>query len=682
MKRRNNQNPSVVEIKSHHNQKISLFIPMSMEEDRNNRLILVNRQSQEEINLPVYFKEVNANTRLLYAVLDYKDQKDKLLEGEFWDLYLQNSKGTQRVIGEDNTIEYERINEGETTFHAYITKKGNISFKHSKVELFAGVNKVEFQNNRVLLVEGRIEKVDLKKVQEKYLSITDVSNSENRFPLEIIERPKQQLDNFQALVELNEGYTELLPNSLKFTLGVELTEDDSVLVKESPRLKYHGTRDFEDIYRFNNEDTKLKLTIKPTKKKKYLSVKILEDNPLKETAEKLELKVVKMRRGKRALKLYKQIFNIASLLPKKKNLVVFESFHGKQYSDSPRAVYEYMKVNEPEYQLIWSADRRYYSELKSKGLPVVRRFSVKWLMVMTRAKYWVTNTRIPNWIPKPKGTEYLQTWHGTPLKRLAVDMEEVHMPGTNTFKYKSNFIKETAKWDYLVAPNQYSSEIFERAFLFNGEMIESGYPRNDYLIQEDNQETIDGLKESLNIPTDKKVILYAPTWRDNQFYQKGKYKFDLSLNLDRMRKELGEEYVVVLRMHYLIAENFDLGPYEGFAYDLSKHEDIRDLYLISDILITDYSSVFFDYANLRRPIIFYVYDLDEYRDSLRGFYLDLETEAPGPLTKSTSEVIQSIKEFENKNYRLGTEFEEFYNRFCSWEDGGSSRRVVEQVFKK
>ncbi|WP_163526903.1 CDP-glycerol glycerophosphotransferase family protein [Halobacillus ihumii] len=681
MKSNNKQEPCVVDIKIHENQKMSIFIPIDTK-DRNNRLILVNRNNQEEISLPIKIKYVNGETQLLYSVLDYFDLKGILLNGEFWDLYLQNSKGTQRVICKNNSIEFVRINGEAGTFHAYITKKGNISFKHSEVELFAGVNNVEFQNDGVLIVEGLIEKIDLKRVHEKYLAITDVSNNESRLPIDITERTGKQFDTFQAQLKLDKKYIESLPNSLKFTLGVEFTEEETVIVKESPRLKYHGAIKFEDTFTFNNEDTKLKVTIKPTKKKRYLSVKILEDNPLKETADKLELKVVKMRRGKRALKLYKHIFNIASLLPKKKNLVVFESFHGKQYSDSPRAVYEYMKVNEPEYQLIWSADRRYYSDLKSKGLPVVRRFSVKWLIVMTRAKYWVTNTRLPNWIPKPRGTEYLQTWHGTPLKRLAVDMEEVHMPGTNTFKYKSNFIKETAKWDYLVAPNQYSSEIFERAFLFNGKMIESGYPRNDYLIQEDNKETIHELKKSLNIPTDKKVILYAPTWRDNQFYQKGKYKFDLSLDLDHMKKELGEEYVVVLRMHYLIAENFDLGPYEGFAYDLSKHEDIRDLYLISDILITDYSSVFFDYANLRRPIIFYVYDLDEYRDSLRGFYLDLETESPGPLAKTTDDVIYSIKEFQMSNYLLGDNFEKFYDRFCNWEDGESSKRVVQEVFKK
>lgn len=135
-------------------------------------------------------------------------------------------------------------------------------------------------------------------------------------------------------------------------------------------------------------------------------------------------------------------------------------------------------------------------------------------------------------------------------------------------------------------------------------MIESGYPRNDFLHNDNNNETITAIKRRLNLPEDKKIILYAPTWRDDQFYAKGRYKFDLDLDLHKLREELGDEYLVILRMHYLVAENFDLGPFEGFAYDFSAHEDIRELYMISDLLITDYSSVFFDFANLKRPMLF------------------------------------------------------------------------------
>src|SRR5699024_4424903 len=157
----------------------------------------------------------------------------------------------------------------------------------------------------------------------------------------------------------------------------------------------------------------------------------------------------------------------------------------------------------------------------------------------------------------------------------------------------------------------------------------TGLSRYELLIKIINIKYFVKIKNKIRIPTNKKVILNAPTWRDNQFYGRCRYKFNIQMDIDLLKEELSEEYVVVLRMHYLIAENLDLSNYEGFIFDMSHHEDIRELYLISDMLITDYSSVFFDYSILKRPMIFYVYDIEEYRDSLRGFYFDFENEAPG-----------------------------------------------------
>lgn len=374
---------------------------------------------------------------------------------------------------------------------------------------------------------------------------------------------------------------------------------------------------------------------------------------------------------------YKIAFKLCSYLPKQEKTIIFESFHGKQFSDNPRAIYEYMKEHYPEYNLIWSADRRYTSLFEKKGLKYVTRLSIQWLLTMPRAKYWVVNTRLPLWIPKQKSTVYLQTWHGTPLKKLGIDIQEVHMPGTDTERYKRNFVNEAAKWDYLISPNAYSTEIFQRAFQFNKEMIESGYPRNDYLYNYNNEQHIQQLKNKLDLPPDKKIILYAPTWRDNEYYEKGKYKFNLHIDLEKLYKEFGDDYIVLFRMHYLVAEHLDLSGYNGFAYDFSDYEDIRDLYLISDLLITDYSSVFFDYANLKRPIIFFVYDIETYRDQLRGFYFSLEEEAPGPLVKTNEELIRAIKETEaaKPNVKLTS----FYQRFCELEDGRASERVVKKL---
>ncbi|PTY80818.1 hypothetical protein B5V89_00590 [Heyndrickxia sporothermodurans] len=391
--------------------------------------------------------------------------------------------------------------------------------------------------------------------------------------------------------------------------------------------------------------------------------------------------LVKFKKHSFVQKLYLIVFKLVSLIPKNKKLIMFESFLGKQYSCNPRAIYEYLLKENVDYQMYWSIDPRYIHNFQEQNIKYIKRFSIKWLFLMAHAGYWVTNSRMPLWIPKPRNTVYLQTWHGTPLKRLAADMEEVHMAGTTTEKYKKDFHKESANWDFLISPNEYSTNIFKRAFNFHNTVIESGYPRNDYLYTNNNPEKTMKLKEKIGIPFDKKVLLYAPTWRDDQFNQNGHYEFNLELDIELLREQLGDQYVILLRTHYLIAANLDLSIYNGFAYNVSQYNDIRDLYLISDLLITDYSSVFFDFANLKRPMIFYVYDIENYRDHLRGFYFDFEKKAPGPLVKTSEEVIETIKDMEREDFEMPSSFAEFYSRFCYLEKGISTKRVVHQVFQ-
>ncbi|EOW9528946.1 CDP-glycerol glycerophosphotransferase family protein [Bacillus cytotoxicus] len=379
--------------------------------------------------------------------------------------------------------------------------------------------------------------------------------------------------------------------------------------------------------------------------------------------------------------LCKIIFVVCSHLPTQKNLVVFESFSGKQYSCNPRAIYEYMKQQQEGFKMIWSVNKNYTEQFEEQKIPYIKRFSFRWFILMARAQYWVTNSRMPLWLPKPKHTTYVQTWHGTPLKKLAMDMKEVHMPGTTTNKYKENFKREAQNWDYLLSPNAYSTVIFQRAFLFQKNVIETGYPRNDFLYVNNTDKKIRELKKKNGLPVDKKVILYAPTWRDDQFHSKGRYKLDLQLDLNLLQKRIGSDYIILLRMHYLVAEQFDLRPYEGFVYDFSHYVDINELYVLSDLLITDYSSVFFDYANLKRPIIFYTYDIDLYRDKLRGFYFDLEREAPGPVVSTTEGVLEEIIKFARNGLgEFEKKYDTFYNHYCYLEDGFASKRVVEKVF--
>jgi CDP-glycerol glycerophosphotransferase len=286
--------------------------------------------------------------------------------------------------------------------------------------------------------------------------------------------------------------------------------------------------------------------------------------------------------------------------------------------------------------------------------------------------------RQPAWNKKRSGVVFLETWHGTPLKKLVFDLDDIQSASQD---HKVVFYQQSRQWDYMVSANRFSTDVFERAFVFDREKIlEDGYPRNDILYADNKEEIAAEVKKELGIPENKRVILYAPTWRDNQFYGKGRYKFELAMDLDMMRRELSEDSVILLRTHYHIADILDLSEYEGFVFNGSQYEDVSRLYLASDICITDYSSVFFDYANLKRPMLFFVYDLDSYADEIRGIYFDMEKELPGPLLHTNEELVEALKNMDEITDRYKTRYDEFYERFCNVDDGHASERIIETVF--
>lgn len=362
--------------------------------------------------------------------------------------------------------------------------------------------------------------------------------------------------------------------------------------------------------------------------------------------------------------------------------LIFESFGGRQVSDSPYAIYQLFKQLYPGFTFIWSIDRSQKKFCKENGIPFIIRRTSKWVRTLEKSSFWISNARFPSWIKKPNYVTYIQTWHGTPLKKLGLDIENVSMPGTTTTKYHANFVREANRWDALVSPNDYSTRIFRSAFGFNNQILKVGYPRNDELINS-TREDVTALKQELGIPLDKKVVLYAPTYRDNQFAEKGKYTFELPFSLDEFRDQYGTDAVLVLRMHYLISNALDISGYEGVVFDFSNHPNISDLYLISDMLITDYSSVFFDFAYLKRPILFYPYDYHMYKDELRGFYLDYEKDLPGEIAHNESQLLTMIGDkLKTPDMSDDQKFMDFYQRFCSIDDGLSSLKIVNYVVQQ
>lgn len=369
------------------------------------------------------------------------------------------------------------------------------------------------------------------------------------------------------------------------------------------------------------------------------------------------------------------------ILPVHKRTIVFGSNLGRNYSGNPKAIYEYMVQQglDEKYQLVW------FFENTNQSIPGickrVRYRSPAYLYYMSVARVWVFDCRQPKFLIKKKNVTYIQTWHGTPLKKLALDMKDVTMAeGKNIEEYKKDFYKNAQTWDYLISQNSYSTAIFRRAFSFYKTMLEVGYPRNDVLFEKSKESDIVSIKKKLGLPLDKKVILYAPTWRDDEYYCQGSYKFSPSLAFHMFMDSLSKEYVCIVKYHYLIEDAIDWSDYKDFIYAYDKGYDIADLYLVADLLITDYSSVMFDYSLLKRPMFFYAYDLEKYKDTLRGFYFNFVEEVPGPISLKTEDLIDDILHYDPNEYQ--EKYEKFIQKYNPIDDGSASEKVVSVIVKE
>ena len=379
--------------------------------------------------------------------------------------------------------------------------------------------------------------------------------------------------------------------------------------------------------------------------------------------------------------IYKLIYRY---IPINGKCILFVSYHGKGYLCNPKYLHQYMINNDKykDYKFIWAI--KDINNVEIPNAKIIKYNSIRYFYYLARSKYWIINCKMPKYILKKENQIYLQTWHGTPLKRLAHDIEI----GEDKTFYRTKVTKEemtksydtdVKRYNYFISPNSFSTEKFTTAFRVDkNKIIEIGYPRNDFLSNIEDDE-INRLKIKYSIPLDKKVILYAPTWRDNSYNMKG-YVFELNVDFNLWKKELGKEYIVLFKPHYLIVNKQTNENLEDFLYLIDENEDINELYVISDILVTDYSSVFFDYSILKRPIYFYMYDLKEYEDNLRGFYLDINEDLPGEIITNETKLLKSIKD--SKSYYKDNEnkLDRFNERYNNFQDGKCSEKVVEYIF--
>ena len=366
------------------------------------------------------------------------------------------------------------------------------------------------------------------------------------------------------------------------------------------------------------------------------------------------------------------------------NFIVFESYGGKGYNDSVRAIYEELLTHEEyrSYYFVWAFQEpeKYQYLLENHHTILVRKGTREYRRYYASARYWINNVTVADYLKPSKKQIYIETWHGTPLKRLGCDITTDSDPRQTKEHMHKRYHDKGKKVTYFPSPSPYYKDKMSTAFDLSQEkrnaFAATGYPRNDKLFHY-TEEEIQKEKEKWQIPPDKWVILYTPTWRDSYVNEEGHFAWTNKVDLSELMKQLGEDYILLFRAHHQIRNRANIADCPHII-DVSEAEDINELYLISDLMITDYSSTMFDYANLYRPMVFHMFDREDYDKEIRGFYLSPE-ELPGPLTSTIEELAQAVKD-QLQHFSYKKEFQAFNARFNPLESGNSAKKVIEQCF--
>lgn len=356
-----------------------------------------------------------------------------------------------------------------------------------------------------------------------------------------------------------------------------------------------------------------------------------------------------------------------------KDAILFMCFGGRRATDSPRRLLEEFQRRGSQWPMYWAvAD---FSVPVPAGAEPVLIGSRRWYQLLTESRILINNNNFPFYFRKREGQVYIQTWHGTPLKKLGNDVARTNF----SLSYWNLMWREAEYWDALLAQNEYAAGVLAKCFGFDGRVVADGYPRNDSLTRERMEQDRPAIRRRLGIPEGKTAILYAPTWRDDAKNASRQYEMVTYLDFEKAQQQLGDDYVLLLRGHHNIAGQRQTAANE-FVIDVTEYPEVNDLYTAADILVNDYSSVMFDFCVTGKPIIFLTPDIAQYRDETRGFYFDLEEKAPGPLHNTTEEVVRSIKSISSVSRRYEAKYAAFVEMFAPYCDGGATSRVFDALW--
>ncbi|WP_406106214.1 CDP-glycerol glycerophosphotransferase family protein [Streptomyces sp. NBC_01003] len=373
------------------------------------------------------------------------------------------------------------------------------------------------------------------------------------------------------------------------------------------------------------------------------------------------------------LRVYRRIL---ARLPVSKGLVVFESHMGKSYGDSPRAVHEELLARGARVRCVWS-----YATSPAgfpDGARLVRRWSWRYLWALARAEWWVDNQGFPHALDKPRHTTYLQTWHGSAYKRMGFD-EARHR--TRNAPEREKLRRAVGRFDHFMVRSEHDVRTLAHAYRIPEErLLRAGYPRNDRLVEARGRDEREGRfprpapATELGIPDHRTVVLYAPTFRGVP--KKGR-AVQLPLDVREFAERFGDTHVLLVRAHYTEAASLPVTP-PGTVIDVSGHHDVSELLVLADVLITDYSSIMFDYALLDRPLVHFAPDLDAYAAD-RGTYFDLRTTAAGPVVETQEELLRTLDGLKAADGEWQAARRAFAADFGSYDDGGAARAAADLI---
>ncbi|MFI1786075.1 bifunctional glycosyltransferase/CDP-glycerol:glycerophosphate glycerophosphotransferase [Streptomyces rubiginosohelvolus] len=351
--------------------------------------------------------------------------------------------------------------------------------------------------------------------------------------------------------------------------------------------------------------------------------------------------------------------------------------------DSPRAVHAELVRRGTDAEHLWvtgtTPGRTTHVPPGARAVPV---HSAAWYEALARSRRIVTDEQLPVWFERRPGQTVVQTWHGTPLGRFGSGLADSLYAD---HQHLATLPQRSAQWSVLISPSRFATPLLRRSLAYEGEVLEAGSPANDVLFPPVRDKAAEEVRRGLGIPEEDRVVLYAPTYRDHLAHPPsaspdrtapGPYRWDPALDPHALARALGPGHTVLVRRHPRVTGSVPAGP--GML-DVSHHPGAAGLLLIADVLVTDYAGLMFDFALTGRPMLFHTYDLEHYRDTVRGFCLDFETRAPGPLLVTTDEVAQALRDTGASAARHADAYESFRRDYCDLDDGGAAARVADRL---